>query len=169
LLNNRLTDWAEKYGVYIEAQADCRSTMGTTDNLFVLHGLDSHMINSNKKLYSAFVDFSKAFYYVVRENLWMKSIHIGIRGNMLNIIQSMNNNVKSRVKYLNQLCDSFECCLEVRQCECLLPFLFVMFVNDIENIFVVNGVEGIDVNMFKMFLILYAYDIVFFANTSDEL
>ena len=44
-----------------------------------------------------------------------------------------------------------------------------MFVNDIENIFVVNGVEGIDVNMFKMFLILYADDIVIFANSSDEL
>ena len=44
-----------------------------------------------------------------------------------------------------------------------------MFVNDIENIFVVNGVEGIDVNMFKIFLILYADDNDIFANTSDEL
>ena len=81
----------------------------------------------------------------------------------------MYNNVKSRVKYLNQLSDSFECCLGVRQGECLSPFLFAMFVNDNENIFVVNGVEGIDVNMFKMFLILYADDIVIFANSSDEL
>jgi len=49
LLNNRLTDWAEKYGVYGEAQAGFRSDMGTTD-LFVFYGLVSHMINSNKKL-----------------------------------------------------------------------------------------------------------------------
>ena len=118
MLNNRLTDWAEKYGVCIEAQAGFRSNMGTTDNLFVLHGLVSHMINSNKKLYCAFIDFSKAFDYVVRDNLWMKLVHIGIRGKMLNIIQSMYNNVKSRVKYLNQLSDCFECCLGVRQGEC---------------------------------------------------
>jgi len=48
---------------------------------------------------------------------------------------------------------------------------FSKFVNDIENIFVVNGVEGIhvDVNIFKMFLILHTDDFVIFANTSDEL
>ena len=44
-----------------------------------------------------------------------------------------------------------------------------MFVNDIQKIFVVYGVEGIGVHMIKMFLILYADDIVIFANTSDEL
>jgi len=132
LLNNRLTDWAEKYGVYIEAQAGFRSNMGTTDNLFVLHGLVSHMNNSNSKLYCPFIDFSKAFDYVVRENLWMKLVHIGIRGNVLNIIQPRYNNVKSIVKYLNQLGDSFECCLGVRQGECLSSFLFAMFVNDIK-------------------------------------
>ena len=67
------------------------------------------------------------------------------------------------------LSDSFECCLGVRQCDGLSPFLFAVFVNNFENIFVVNGVEGIGVNMFKMFLILYADDIVIFANTSNEL
>jgi len=81
----------------------------------------------------------------------------------------MCNNVESGVKYINQLSDSFECCLGVKQGECLSPFLFAMFVNAIENMFVVNGVKGIDVNMFKMFLILYADDICHFANTSDEL
>ena len=99
--------------------------MGTTD-LFVFYGLVSHMIDSNKKLFCAFIDFSKAFDYVAREKLWMNSVHIGIRGNMLNIIQSMYNNVKSRVKYLNQLNDCFECYLGVRQSKCLSPFLLAM-------------------------------------------
>ena len=48
--------------------------MGTTDNLYDLHGLISHVINQGKKLYCAFVDFTKAFDYVVRENLWYKLI-----------------------------------------------------------------------------------------------
>ena len=39
--------------------------MGTVDNIFVLHGLISHMINNNKKLYCSFIDFSKAFNYIV--------------------------------------------------------------------------------------------------------
>ena len=39
VINNRLSQWAEEYSVYIEAQAGFRSGMGTVDNIFVLHGL----------------------------------------------------------------------------------------------------------------------------------
>ncbi len=53
--------------------------MGTRDNIFILHGLITHMINSGNKLYCAFVDFSKAFDYVVRDNLWLKLIKLGIK------------------------------------------------------------------------------------------
>ena len=60
ILNNRLNDWAENYNVYIEAQAGFRKGMCTTDNIFILHGLISHCININEKLFSAFVDFQKS-------------------------------------------------------------------------------------------------------------
>ena len=63
--------------------------MGTTYIIFVLDGLVHHLINNNKHLYCAFFGFSKAFDYVVRENLWLKLIKIGLRGNILNIIKSM--------------------------------------------------------------------------------
>ena len=39
--------------------------------------------------YCAFIDFTKAFDYVVRDHLWMKLIKLGIRGNILNSIKSM--------------------------------------------------------------------------------
>ena len=48
--------------------------MSTVDNIFVLHGLISHILNQGEKLYCAFIDFTKAFDYVVRENLWYKLI-----------------------------------------------------------------------------------------------
>ena len=38
-----------------------------------------------KKLLCAFVDFTKAFDYVVRDNLWLKLVKLGIRGKMLNM------------------------------------------------------------------------------------
>ena len=60
VINNRLSQWAEEYSVYIEAQAGFRSGMGTVDNIFVLHGLISHILNQGKHLYCAFVDFTKA-------------------------------------------------------------------------------------------------------------
>ncbi len=91
------------------------------------------MINKGKKLYCAFVDFSKAFDYVVRENLWLKLIKLGVRGKMLNIIKSIYENVKSSVKCNNTLSEDLSCFLGVRQGDCLSPFLFSMFVNDIEQ------------------------------------
>ena len=135
VINNRLSQWAEEYSVYIEAQAGFRSGMGTVDNIFVLHGLICHILNQEKHLYCAFVDFTKAFDYIVRDNLWAKLIKLGLRGNILNIIKSMYNSVKSRVKYCNELSSEYECHLGVRQGECLSPFLFSMYLNDIENIF----------------------------------
>ena len=70
ILNNRLTYLASKYNLYIEAQAGFRANMGTVDNIFVLHGILNHMRNTGKRLFCAFIDFSKAFDYVVRDNLW---------------------------------------------------------------------------------------------------
>ena len=169
ILNNRLRDWAEMYNVYREAQAGFRKKMGTTDNIYVLHRIINHMINNGKQLFCTFIDFSKAFDYISRENLWMKLIKLGKSGKIFNIIKSIYSNVKSRVKYMNQLSDSFECLLGVRQGECLSPFLFSMFINDIEHMFIKNGNNGINMYMFKMFLILYADDIVIFANNAEEL
>jgi hypothetical protein len=70
---------------------------------------------------------------------------------MLNIIRSMCTSVKSRVKYNNAVSNSFKCILGVKQCERLSPFLFSVFINDIEQMYVKNGFDGIEVKMFKMF------------------
>ena len=44
-----------------------------------------------------------------------------------------------------------------------------MYVNDIEDYFYLRGAEGVDIYMFKLFLLLYADDITIFAETSDGL
>lgn len=169
LINNRLTDWSDKYFVLIEAQAGFRVNMSTVDDIFVLHSLLTHVLNQGNKLYCAFIDFTKAFDYVVRDNLWYKLVKLGIRGKILNIIKSMYAIVKSRVKYDNKLGNDFYCSLGVRQGECLSPLLFSLFLNDLEDLFVSAGIDGIDINMFKIFMLLYADDIVIFSNSSEEL
>ena len=42
-----------------------RKGMGTTDDIFNLHRLISHCINTNDKIFAAFVDFQKAFDYIM--------------------------------------------------------------------------------------------------------
>ena len=169
ILNTRLMEWAESYHVYIEAQAGFRAEMGTVDNTFVLHGLITHLINQGKKLFCAFVDYKKAFDFVNRDIIWYKLIKLGVRGKMLNIIQSMYSSVKSKVKYNNELSNDFDSYLGVRQGECLSPFLFSMYINDIEEEFYLHGSEGIDVGSIKLFLLLYADDMTIFAETAEGL
>ena len=88
---------------------------------------------------------------------------------MLNIIRSIYNSVKSRVKCNNTLSEAFSCNIGVRQGECLSPFLFSMYINDMEQELENNGVNGIDIGMVKLLLLLYADDIVLFGNTPEEL
>ena len=44
-----------------------------------------------------------------------------------------------------------------------------MYLNDIEEHFILNGFEGIDLDMFKSFLLLYADDIVILSETEEGL
>ena len=100
-----------------------------------------------KKLFAAFVDFKKAFDFVLRDILWYKLIQMGVRGKILNIIQSMFSNINSRVKYDNIISDEFSSFLGVRLGECLSPFLFSMYLNDLENDLMQKGAEGFDIGM----------------------
>ena len=72
--------------------------MGTVDNIFVLHGLIKHFVNEGKKLYTAFIDFTEAFDFIVKHILWLKLIKFGLRGKILDIIKSMYQSIKSKVK-----------------------------------------------------------------------
>ena len=169
VLNNRLNEWAEKYRIYCEAQAGFRQNMGTIDNLFVLNSLITHFLNQKKQLFCVFIDFTKAFDYVVRDNLWYKLIKAGVRGRMLDIIKSIYSIVKSQVKHNSTLSDGFFSTIGVRQGECLSPFLFSIYLNDLEAVMEIKGLEGIDIGMLKLFILLYADDIVLFGNSAAEL
>ena len=113
----------------------------------------------------AFTDISKAFRYVIRGNLWFKFIKLGIRSQILNSIMSMFENVKSQVKFNNAKGEEFVCCTGVRQGECLSPFLFSICVNDLEQELISKQIAGIDLDYYKLFLLMYADDIVLFSET----
>ena len=81
----------------------------------------------------------------------------------------MYSSVKSRVKFSNKLGNEFHCSLGVRQGECLSPLLFSLYLNDIEKHFINLGLDGIDVDMFKIFMLIFADDTVIFAKTQKQL
>ena len=57
----------------------------------------------------------------------------------------------------------------MRPGQSLSPFLFAVYVNDIEEEFIIKGANDIDVGYLKLFLLLYADDIVIFSDSPEGL
>ena len=98
IINDRLSDYLEKFGILGEEQAGFRHGYSTLDHIFNLKSIIDIYLSKRKKLFCAFVDYAKAFDTVNRSHLWKKLIQIGINGKVLKIIINMYNNAKSCVK-----------------------------------------------------------------------
>ena len=132
-----------------------------------------------KKLYCAFIDFEKAFDTVWRDALFYKMLLHNINGKMYNVILNMYSDIKSCISYNNCKSEYFACENGVRQGENLSPFLFFLFLNDLESFLDSNNIIGLktiseslenELYVFlKFFIILYADDTVLLAETADDL
>ena len=141
-LNSRLTTYLEGISALGEDQAGFREGYSTLNHIFVLHCLIDFYLQKNKRLYCAFVDYSKAFDLIDRSTLWIKLLGIGIKGKVINVIYNLYASAKSCVKKKNDLSQYFSCNVGVRQGDNLSPLLFATFLNDFES-YVSQEYEGL--------------------------
>jgi hypothetical protein len=178
ILNRRLNTFLELNQIISPVQAGFRKGFSTIDNIFVLHMLSDILKQNKKKLYCAFIDFSKAFDKVWRTGLWHKLIKVGIEGRFLTLIKTMYQNIKSCVISNNSSSEYFPCNAGVRQGEHLSPLLFSIYLNDLEQYLTGKGHEGVNINTtntdnsdlwINLIMLLYADDTVLLADTPDSL
>ena len=86
-----------------------REDNSTTDHIFTLFSMIQRHLLRNKKLYVAFIDFRKAFDFISHCKLWPILKKTGIKGKMLQTIQSMYRIVKARIHNGNNVTDAFIC------------------------------------------------------------
>ena len=135
----------------------------------MLHALISHLINNKHKLFCAFIDFHRGVDSVNHKCLCHKLFKCVIRGKLLNVIRSIYRLLKSRVKgFDGNMSAAFECILGFQQCECQSPFLFALFINDMEPELRSHGVDDICLGGLKLFM-LYEDDAVFCSETDHRL
>ena len=79
----------------------------------------------------------------------------------------MYSSVKSSVMGPTGLTHEFDCTLGVRQGEILSPFLFAMYINDLEDTLHTSGVAGLTIDSLKLFLNLYADDAVMLSESRE--
>ena len=169
ILNTRLKNWSADVNNSTDAQFGFKANHSTIDAAFILKYLIDKQLSAKKKLYCAFIDLKKAFDSISRLSLWYKLIRSGVDGKMFDIIRSMYEQIKLQVKCLSTLSDLFSCDVGLLQGEILSPFLFSLFLNDIELYLQENINDGIDIEHLKLYLLLFADDAVLFSDTREGL
>ncbi|MEW8547527.1 MAG: reverse transcriptase family protein, partial [Candidatus Thiodiazotropha sp.] len=158
VLNHRIMAWCDKNSKISDAQFGFRKGFSTVDAIFTLHSLIENMINSNKRLYCAFVDMKKAFDSVYRNALWLKLFKLGINGKMLRMMRSMYDTVKCCVRHCSAYSDFFEVGVGLKQGETMSPILFSLFVEDLELYLQSKPDSGITINDINLVLLFFADD-----------
>lgn len=186
VLNNRLNMFLTENNIMNENQAGFRKDYSTIDHIFTLNSLIEILRHHKKKIFCAFIDFSKAFDSVWRFGMWQKLLNNNIKGNFFRVIYNMYGNIKScvQIKHVTENSESpyeqsdfFECNIGVRQGENLSPILFSLFLNDVESYLSENNNNGIILNTFtntmlpllKLSLLLYADDTILIAEDKESL
>ena len=168
ILNKRILSWATNNNKFSEAQLGFMKGNRTSDALTILHNLiDKYCHKQNSKFYACFVDFQKAFDKVPRDLLLNKLYSLGLNGNIFNVIKSMYNEDKARVKMGEFMSKAIDINQGVRQGCVLSPTLFNLFLSDFETTLKDNE-EGQPVfidNVLRLPCILWANDIVIFSES----
>ena len=179
VLNERLQMFSERFSLICENQAGFRKDYSTIDNIFLLHTLISLSNLYKKKMYCIFIDFEKAFDKVWRTGLWNKMLQSHINGKMYNVIFNMYQGIKSRISFNGMNSNYFPCDNGLRQGENLSPFLFSLYLNDLQEFMSQHNVRGLakvseelyntfDVYL-KLFILLYADDTILCSDCPKDL
>ena len=100
--------------------------------MFVMKSIFDQCINVNGgKLYSCFVDFRKAFDFVIHPGLLAKLKELDINGKFYDILSSLYTKSSVCVKLGDHRTDMFECNVGVRHGDILSPNLFKIFINEL--------------------------------------
>ena len=127
------------------------------------------MKSQRKHTYVSYIDFSKAYDRVNRAFLWKKLEKLGVYGNMLKCIKSLYSNVSSCVKLSpSQSTDWFNVGSGLRQGCIMSPLCFNIYINDMA-VEIKNKCKGVCVGDDRVWLLMYADDVVFLAESETDL
>ena len=135
ILNNRLVLYLTNQGKNSKCQIGFSKDCRTSDHILTIKTLIDKYTQENKKLYTCFIDFKKAFDTVWRNGLFYKLLKRGIGGNFARLLENMYSKATVSVKLPGGTTEYFTSTLGVKQGCVLSPTLFKLFVNDMPDIF----------------------------------
>ena len=130
-----------------------------SDTIFILRQFQEKHLTKNRKLYFTLVDLEKAFDRVPRKVIWWAMRNLGVEEWIVQFVQAMYNNTRSKVRVNNNYTDEFGVKDGVLQGSLLSPLLFMIVLEALSREFCTGTPREL----------MYVDDLVIIAETDDEL
>ena len=170
ILDNRLNEWLEGYGVIKEEQGGFRKGYSTSDRAFVLSALIEKYGSGRKKLYVAFLDLRKAFDNVDRALLEKCLRDVGLPLSFIRLFVGMYSGTKSMVRVAGSgFSRLFDLKKGVKQGSAMSPRLFGLFLNDMVEFLEEKWAPKLCLGKINFSVLLFADDTALVAKSAREL
>ena len=136
IITKRINDFMDQHHKWSSRQCGFKKDHRTEDNLFILNTIfEKYVKVEKKKVYVAFIDFSKFFDKINRHIMLYKLLKYGISGKIYNIIKSVYSKTSFAIKIGGKISPDFQAVNGLKQGCCLSPILSNIFQNDLHTIF----------------------------------
>lgn len=170
ILRGRLEKEIKERMLLPESQAGFRKGRSTLDNIFILnHLIQREKGMKEKKIYILFVDLKVAFDTVEREKLWQILKEKGVSKEIRLRIRKIYKETKVAIKSKEKMAEEFWTFRGVRQGCILSPFLFNMYIADLDKYFREREIGGLKLDKERIWSVAYADDVVLMAKNREAL